>query len=264
MACACSSTSRAQSSCRTAGDAREADPDDAAWRSRLRSLDLQAGLFGARRCRAGHLSRSSRQWPQRRRAAGSVDAARNGATMCARSATCSASRSPIVLGVSFGGMVAIAYATRHPAHPAKLILVSTEAAGGSYRERRVALFERFGGPEVGALARRDSSRSGQADHAALEAWRRLAMPHYTRIPRDPDWRARGSWPAGGAAVVHAARRRGPHVRHASRPRAHPMSDARHGRRGRSDDPDRVPGGHRGGAAGRIWFVSSGSRIAGTG
>jgi pimeloyl-ACP methyl ester carboxylesterase len=57
---------------------------------------------------------------------------------------------PIVLGASFGGMVALAYATRHPAHPSRLILISTEAAGGSYREQRVALFERFGGPEVGA------------------------------------------------------------------------------------------------------------------
>src|SRR6195256_6970488 len=41
---------------------------------------------------------------------------------------------PIVLGVSFGGMVALAYATRHPAHPSKLVLISTEAAGGSYRK----------------------------------------------------------------------------------------------------------------------------------
>jgi proline iminopeptidase len=37
--------------------------------------------------------------------------------------------SPIVLGASFGGMVALAYATRHPAHPSKLVLISTEAAG---------------------------------------------------------------------------------------------------------------------------------------
>jgi proline iminopeptidase len=94
---------------------------------------------------------------------------------------------PIVLGVSFGGMVALSYATRHPAHPAKLILISTEAAGGSHRERRVALFERLGGPEVGALARRRFFEvGGQPDQAALEAWRRLAMPHYTRSPRDAD------------------------------------------------------------------------------
>ena len=91
---------------------------------------------------------------------------------------------PIVLGVSFGGMVALSYVTRHPAHPAKVILVSTEAAGGSYRERRVALFERFGGPEVGALARR-RFLEGHTDEATLEAWLRLAFPHYTRTPRDP-------------------------------------------------------------------------------
>ena len=95
--------------------------------------------------------------------------------------------SPIVLGASFGGMVAISYATRHPEHPAKLVLISTEAVGGSYRDRRVALFERFGGPEVGALARRRFlEEQGHPDMASIDAWRRLAMPHYTRIPRDPD------------------------------------------------------------------------------
>jgi len=94
---------------------------------------------------------------------------------------------PIVLGASFGGMVAMAYATRHPAHPSKLVLISTEAAGGSYRERRVALFERFGGPEVGALARRRFLQpEAPLDQEARDAWRRLALPVYTRIPRDPD------------------------------------------------------------------------------
>jgi pimeloyl-ACP methyl ester carboxylesterase len=94
---------------------------------------------------------------------------------------------PIVLGASFGGMVALAYATRHPAHPAKLVLISTEAAGGTHRERRVALFERFGGPEVGALARRRFLEvQGHPDQASLDDWLRLAIPHYTRIPRDPD------------------------------------------------------------------------------
>jgi pimeloyl-ACP methyl ester carboxylesterase len=92
---------------------------------------------------------------------------------------------PIVLGVSFGGMVAMAYATRHPDHPSKLILISTEAAGDSHRDRRVAVFERLGGPEVGALARRRFFEvQGQTDQAAIDAWRKLAMPHYTRVPRD--------------------------------------------------------------------------------
>jgi pimeloyl-ACP methyl ester carboxylesterase len=94
---------------------------------------------------------------------------------------------PIVLGASFGGMVALAYATRHPAHPCKLVLISTEAAGGTHRDRRVELFERFGGPEVGALARRRFLEvQGHIDQASLDAWRRLAFPLYTRTPRDPD------------------------------------------------------------------------------
>ena len=94
---------------------------------------------------------------------------------------------PIVLGASFGGMVALAYATRHPAHPSRLVLISTAAAGDSHRDRRVALFERFGGPEVGALARRRFLElQGHPDQASLDAWQRLAIPLYTRIPRDPD------------------------------------------------------------------------------
>jgi pimeloyl-ACP methyl ester carboxylesterase len=94
---------------------------------------------------------------------------------------------PIVLGASFGGMVALAYATRHPEHPAKLVLISTAASGAEYLNRRIELFERFGGPEVGALARRHFLEiKGHTGQASLDAWRRLAMPHYFRSPRDPD------------------------------------------------------------------------------
>ena len=82
---------------------------------------------------------------------------------------------PIVLGVSFGGFVAMSYATRHPEHPAKLILISTEAKGQSYLEQRVALFESLGGPEVGALARRRFLETGgHKDPASVEAWARPA------------------------------------------------------------------------------------------
>jgi proline iminopeptidase len=67
------------------------------------------------------------------------------------------------------------------------VLISTAAAGGSYRERRAELFERFGGPEVGALARRRFLElQGHPDEASLDAWRQVAMPLYTRIPRDPN------------------------------------------------------------------------------
>jgi pimeloyl-ACP methyl ester carboxylesterase len=90
---------------------------------------------------------------------------------------------PIVLGTSFGGMVALAYATRHPAHPGRLILVSTEAAGGTHLSERIELFERLGGPEVGGLARR-RFLEGEVDAAMLDAWIRLAFPVYMRVPRD--------------------------------------------------------------------------------
>jgi proline iminopeptidase len=93
---------------------------------------------------------------------------------------------PIVYGASFGGTVALAYETRHLDHPAKLILVSTEAAGDTHLERRVSLFERFGGAEVGALARRRFFEGGQSDVASVDSWLRLAFPLYTRRPRDPD------------------------------------------------------------------------------
>jgi pimeloyl-ACP methyl ester carboxylesterase len=76
---------------------------------------------------------------------------------------------PIVYGASFGGMVALSYATRHPAHPGKLILVSTEAAGHSHLNRRIELFERLGGQEVGELARR-RFLEGKFGVEDMEAW----------------------------------------------------------------------------------------------
>jgi pimeloyl-ACP methyl ester carboxylesterase len=91
---------------------------------------------------------------------------------------------PIVLGVSFGGMVAMAYATRHPQHPAKLVLVSTEAKGDSHLQKRVETFARLGGPEVGALAhKRFFINRGQPTEADVAEWRQRAMPFYTRNSR---------------------------------------------------------------------------------
>jgi len=58
---------------------------------------------------------------------------------------------PVVYGVSFGGFVAQSYATRHPAHPGKLVLTST-----AVRADWPAVFdafERIGGPEARDLAR---------------------------------------------------------------------------------------------------------------
>jgi len=36
-------------------------------------------------------------------------------------------KKPVVLGVSAGGFVAMAYGIRHPQHPGKLVLASTQA-----------------------------------------------------------------------------------------------------------------------------------------
>jgi pimeloyl-ACP methyl ester carboxylesterase len=104
---------------------------------------------------------------------------------------------PIVLGVSFGGMVALAYATRHPAHPSKLVLISTEAAGGTHRERRIQLFERFSGPEVGALAR-------AADSSRFRGTR--TRP---RSMRGDDWPFRSTRALHAIQTWHAVRSAGP-------------------------------------------------------
>ncbi len=58
---------------------------------------------------------------------------------------------PIVYGASFGGFVAQAYATRHPGHPAKLILAST-AAKVEFSEIYAA-FERIGGAKARDVAK---------------------------------------------------------------------------------------------------------------
>ena len=58
---------------------------------------------------------------------------------------------PIVWGHSFGGFVAQAYATRHPDHPAKLILANTAARVDF--EQMFAAFGRIGGAQASDLAR---------------------------------------------------------------------------------------------------------------
>lgn len=90
---------------------------------------------------------------------------------------------PIVMGHSFGGFVAMAYATRHPEHPGRLILSSTAAAMARYVDVSAALFEAKGGPETGALARR-VLRNGYDSPATAGAWLQLAMPFYNTTVQD--------------------------------------------------------------------------------
>ena len=91
---------------------------------------------------------------------------------------------PIVLGASFGGMVALSYATRHPGHAGKLILLNTAARGGAHTQRRVELFRQLGGAEAGALARRRLI-DGDTSREVLDDWLRICVPQYNRTPGDP-------------------------------------------------------------------------------
>ena len=85
---------------------------------------------------------------------------------------------PVVLGLSFGGFVAIRYAARHPEHPAQLILASTLAwRDASLIESR---FGERGGPEAAASYRRvyidgDTSPEAWADYE------RINLPLYGNV-----------------------------------------------------------------------------------
>jgi pimeloyl-ACP methyl ester carboxylesterase len=94
-------------------------------------------------------------------------------------------RRPIVLGVSFGGFVAQAYATRHPDHPGALILSNTAAR--HRRDRVLDMFERLGGREA-----REAAAAYLSDTSleTLAEYVRRCLPLYTRRPEDPDALAR--------------------------------------------------------------------------
>ena len=97
---------------------------------------------------------------------------------------------PIVMGQSFGGMVAMAYATQHPDHPAKLILSSTAASMRRHVERSIALFGAKGGPAIAAMARRALTQGYDSQEFAMQ-WLAQAMPFYnTRPAADPFMSAR--------------------------------------------------------------------------
>ena len=59
---------------------------------------------------------------------------------------------PIVLGHSFGGFVAESYLTRHPDHPARVVLSSTAARCDF--DRSLAVYARLGGEQAVEVARR--------------------------------------------------------------------------------------------------------------
>ena len=88
---------------------------------------------------------------------------------------------PIVIGLSFGGMVAMSYATRHPEHPGKLVLSSTAATGR--QDRSLEMFEKLGGAEARETARRFFENPGQEQMADYQ---KKCLPLYNRTPSPPE------------------------------------------------------------------------------
>jgi proline iminopeptidase len=84
---------------------------------------------------------------------------------------------PVVLGTSFGGFVAQAYATRFPEHPGKLILCSTNARFDL--RRSLAMFEKLGGAEAAAVAR---CFFADPTPEAFQRYLQVCYPLYSQLP----------------------------------------------------------------------------------
>jgi pimeloyl-ACP methyl ester carboxylesterase len=92
---------------------------------------------------------------------------------------------PIILGQSFGGVVALAVAARYPDLPSKLIVSSSLA---KFRPDRVfPMFERLGGPEVREMAERHFR---ELTDETAEEFLRVCLPVYNPKPMDPEVIAR--------------------------------------------------------------------------
>lgn len=88
---------------------------------------------------------------------------------------------PIVLGQSFGGMVAQKYVARHPDHPGKVVISSTSPRW--ILERKLAMFEKKGG----AMARRLASDfwTNPTKESFQAYWDGARTLYNTRPPVDP-------------------------------------------------------------------------------
>ena len=85
-------------------------------------------------------------------------------------------KKPIVLGQSFGGFVAQRYIACHPAHAAKVILSSTSPAMNL--DRKLAMFERFGGQDARDVAERFWRAPNETTWAAYDA---VCKPYYNQV-----------------------------------------------------------------------------------
>ena len=88
---------------------------------------------------------------------------------------------PIVLGWSFGGFVAMAYAARYPDHPSRLVLQSTAA-----RLDVDAVAEAF--RQIGGDAAADAAKAFWTNHddESMVAYMQHCLPCYSPEPMDPN------------------------------------------------------------------------------
>jgi pimeloyl-ACP methyl ester carboxylesterase len=93
---------------------------------------------------------------------------------------------PVLLGWSFGGTVAMAYAARHPDRLSKLVLQSTQARLDI--DRVAEGFRRVGGDDAAEVARRFWSGAGPE---AFAAYAEVCGPLYGPSPAEPEAIARG-------------------------------------------------------------------------
>lgn len=92
---------------------------------------------------------------------------------------------PVVYGNSFGGMVAMSYATQFPDHPAKLILSSTAAR--MHITTTVALMRERGGERAREVAERFWTRP---DEQAMQEYITVCLPLYNPKPNPQEAEAR--------------------------------------------------------------------------
>jgi proline iminopeptidase len=85
---------------------------------------------------------------------------------------------PVVYGQSFGAIVALTYASRHPEHPRGLMLVGATALGyGLTLDRVVEAFRRLGGDKAAEVCRRDAESPSPRTH---DEWMRYCFPYLTK------------------------------------------------------------------------------------
>jgi len=92
---------------------------------------------------------------------------------------------PILLGQSFGGIVALGVAIRHPDLASKLIVSSSIAR--FRRDRSMPMFEQLGGKEVREVA---EAYFDDPNPDTMDAFMKTCLPVYNSTPQDPDAVAR--------------------------------------------------------------------------